>query len=194
MTKDSFACLGAIGHGTAVREEDDYYATPPEAVDKLFESEYFTPPNVVWECACGGGHMAEALKAHGVQTYCTDLRDRGYGTGGVDFLKSDLIYNVDTILTNPPYKYATDFVLHALDILPDNGRVVMLLKLQFLDGKDRLKRLYTHYPPWGVFVHSSRVRCAVNADFANAHGNAVCYSWFEWRKGFQGHPKVFWLK
>lgn len=44
MAKDFFACLGAIGHGTAVREEHDYYATPPEAVDKLFESEYFTPP------------------------------------------------------------------------------------------------------------------------------------------------------
>lgn len=42
--KDFFACLGAIGHGTAVREADDYYATPPEAVDQLFDSEYFTPP------------------------------------------------------------------------------------------------------------------------------------------------------
>lgn len=44
MAKDFFACLGAIGHGTAVREEHDYYATPHESVDKLFESEYFTPP------------------------------------------------------------------------------------------------------------------------------------------------------
>lgn len=44
MAKDFFACNGCIGHGTAVREEHDYYATPPEAVHKLFDSEYFTPP------------------------------------------------------------------------------------------------------------------------------------------------------
>lgn len=195
MAKDFFACNGCIGHGTAVREEQDYYATPPEAVHKLFDSEYFTPPEVVWECACGGGHIAEALKEHGVQSYCTDLIDRGYGTGGVDFLEQDkLLFDVDTILTNPPYKYATDFVLKALELLPDNGRVIMLLKIQFLEGKDRLKRLYTNNQLCKVFVHTSRIRCATNADFASAHGNAVCYCWFEWCKGYQGQPKIYWLK
>lgn len=194
MAKDFFACLGAIGHGTAVREADDYYATPPEAVDKLFESEYFTPPNVVWECACGGGHMAEALKAHGVQTYCTDLRDRGYGIGGVDFLNSPLLYDVDTILTNPPYKYATDFVLHALDILSDQGRVVMFLKTTFLEGQDRWARLHSKFPPIAMYQFIERQRCGRNGEFVKQGNNAITYAWFEWRKGYKGHPKVYWLK
>lgn len=194
MAKDFFACLGAIGHGTAVREEHDYYATPPEAVDKLFDSEYFTPPNLIWECACGGGHLAEALKAHGVESYCTDLIDRGYGTGGVDFLKSDLIYNVDTILTNPPYKYATDFIFHALDILPDNGRVIMLLKTTFLEGRDRWKRLHSKTPPIAMYQFIERQRCGRDGKFAKQGDNAIAYAWFEWRKGFNGHPQVYWLK
>lgn len=194
MAKDFFACNGCVGHGTAVREEHDYYATPPEAVHKLFDSEYFTPPEVVWECACGGGHIAEALKEHGVQSYCTDLIDRGYGTGGVDFLKSDLIYNVDTILTNPPYKYATDFVLHALDVLPDNGRVIMFLKTTFLEGQDRWKRLHSKFPPIAMYQFIERQRCSRNGEFKAKGDNAISYAWYEWRNVFNGHPQIYWLK
>ena len=54
--KDFFACLGAIGHGTAVREADDYYATPPEAVDQLFDSEYFTPRSGLGVCLWRWSH------------------------------------------------------------------------------------------------------------------------------------------
>lgn len=138
--------------------------------------------------------MAEALKAHGVESYCTDLIDRGYGTGGVDFLKSDLIYNVDTTLTNPPYKRATDFVLHALDILPDQGRVVMFLKTTFLEGQDRWKRLHSKTPPIAMYQFIERQRCGRNGEFKVKGDNAITYAWFEWRKGFNGHPQVFWLK
>lgn len=138
--------------------------------------------------------MAEALKAHGVKTYCTDLRDRGYGTGGVDFLSSPLLFDVNTILTNPPYRYATDFVLHALEILPDQGRVIMFLKTTFLEGKDRWNRLYSVMPPTAMYQFVGRIRCAVSGDFANAHGNAVSYAWFEWQKGNYNPPRIHWLK
>lgn len=35
------------------REINDYYATPPEAVEKLLKVEKFNKN--IWECACGGG-------------------------------------------------------------------------------------------------------------------------------------------
>ena len=54
------AGLGTGASGT--REQNDYYATEPKAIDELCKVETFTP--VVWECACGGGHMSDALSHH----------------------------------------------------------------------------------------------------------------------------------
>lgn len=47
--------------------------------------------------------MSKVLEEHGYNVYSTDLIDRGYGIGGVDFLQVNEKWNGD-ILTNPPYK------------------------------------------------------------------------------------------
>ena len=60
------------------------------------------------------------------------------------------------ILTNPPYKYAKEFIEHAMTIIPDGRKVFMFLKLQFLEGKAR-GELFKKYPPRYVYV--SRSRC-----------------------------------
>ena len=39
---------------------------------------------------------------------------------------------VEAIVTNPPFKLAEKFVIHALDLCP---RVVMLLSLTFMEAK-----------------------------------------------------------
>jgi len=49
----------AGGNPARGRVENDYYATPPLAVEKLLEKETFTN---VWECACGEGHISEVIK------------------------------------------------------------------------------------------------------------------------------------
>ena len=74
--------------------------------------------NPIWECACGEGHLSERLKQYGYNVYSSDLIDRGYGEGGVDFLTDNRLWHGD-IITNPPYKYAKEFVEHALDIVDD---------------------------------------------------------------------------
>ena len=43
--------LGASNHTENVRESDDYYATDPEAIEKLLTVE--TPNKRIWECAAG---------------------------------------------------------------------------------------------------------------------------------------------
>lgn len=42
--------------------------------------------NKVWECACGEGHLSKVLKNRGYEVLSTDLIDRGYGIGNIDFL------------------------------------------------------------------------------------------------------------
>lgn len=191
-TKSTFTCLGASNHSDTEREANDFYATEPKALELLLNIEEFDP--YVWECACGKGHLSEVLKKRGYIVKSTDLIDRGYGEGGVDFLQTNEIHNGD-IITNPPYKYAQQFVEHALDIIPDGQRVAMFLKLTFLESKNR-REMFEKYPPEYIYVSSSRLQCALGGEFEKykqGGGTAVAYGWFIWRKGFTGEPRVRWF-
>jgi hypothetical protein len=175
-------------------EVNDYYATEPKAVELLLENEKFSP--YIWECAVGGGHIASVLGSRGYNVKCSDIIDRGYNnTEIIDFLKvnkEDIMYGVSRdIITNPPYKYAKEFVEHALDISMDSTKVAMFLKLTFLEGKAR-KELFKKYPPKRIYVFSSRVCCGKNGEF-NPKDNAVAYAWFVWKKGFSGDPVIKWI-
>lgn len=69
--------LGAHNAAVSEREENDYYATDPRAVEMLLERESFSP--CIWEPACGEGHIARELERAGYTVYASDLIDRGYG-------------------------------------------------------------------------------------------------------------------
>lgn len=142
-------CLGASSHSEGEREENDFYATDPIAAEWLIKLEELNPN--IWECACGQGHLAKVFEAHGFNVKATDLIDRGYGQGGVDFLKSDGLF-VGDIITNPPYKYAQEFIEHALSLIPEGYKVCMFLKVQFLEGKAR-RELYENCPPARFIFH-----------------------------------------
>lgn len=197
MTKDwtgnsrsAHATLGARNYAQNERETNDCYATEPKALEMLCELETFAPN--IWECACGEGHLSEVLKNKGYNVISSDLIDRGYGYGGIDFLKSTKQFDGD-IITNPPYKYAKEFVEHALEIVSEGHKVVMFLKLQFLEGKAR-RKMFEKFPPKLIYVSSGRLRCAMNGDFEKyAKSNAVTYAWFIWEKGFKGDPVVRWF-
>lgn len=148
----------------------------------------------VWECSAGQGHLSERLIQLGYEVRSTDLIDRGYGTGGVDFLQENEIWDGD-ILTNPPYKYAKEFIEHAMELIPDGRKVFMFLKLQFLEGKGR-KELFEKYPPRVVYVSRSRILCAKNGMFDEmraAGGSAVAYAWYEFQKGYKGVSIIKWI-
>ena len=155
----------------------------------LLEKETFSAD--IWECACGEGHLSERLEEHGYNVLSTDLINRGYGRGEVDFLKQTYNFKGD-IITNPPYKYATEFVYKALELINPGNKVAMFLKVLFLEGKAR-KQLFKQYPPKTIYISSSRLRCAPNGDFENNPGSAVAYAWFVWEKGYRGPTMVDWI-
>lgn len=109
-----------------------------------------------------------------------------------DFLSDDNTIWDGDIITNPPYKYATEFVYKALDIIPEGNRCAMLLRLQFLEGKER-KKLFQQHPPKIVYAFSGRVSCAKNGDFKSMKNGAVAYAWFVWEKGYKGDTILKWL-
>ena len=200
MTKDwtgnsnsIYKTLGASNHTDKERQNEDYYATTPKAAELLLELETFNQN--IWECACGEGHLSKVFEIKGYNVRSSDLMDRGFGEIETDFLGIDNLEWTGDVITNPPYKYAQEFVEKALQIIPIGNKVAMFLKLQFMEGKGR-KNLFLKNPPKTIYVSSSRLMCAKNAEFEKmvaGGGSAVAYAWYVWEKGFVGTTELKWF-
>lgn len=184
-----YTTLGASNHTEGERQEHDFYATEPRATEELLELEKFSKN--IWEPSCGAGHMSKVLEKAGYNVYSSDLYDYGYGKSGLDFLACTAQFDGD-IITNPPYKYALQFVEKALELVPAGHKVCMFLKLSFLEGKQR-RKLFDRNPPIRVWVSSSRLKCAKNGDFNSIGSSAAAYAWFVWEKGHTGACEVKWF-
>jgi hypothetical protein len=193
-TNSVFKTLGASNHTDDDRQNEDYYATDPKAAELLLKLESFSPK--IWEPACGEGHLSKIFEKAGYSVRSSDLINRGYGETGFDFLG---MYNTVSwdgdIVTNPPYKYAQEFIEKSLQVIPESKKVAMFLKLQFMEGKAR-KNLFIKHPPKTIYVSSSRILCAKNGDFKrmiDTGGSAVAYAWYVWEKGFTGTTSIKWF-
>lgn len=184
-----FKTIGASNHTNNERQREDYYATEPAATEWLCKLEHFNGP--ILEPSCGEGHISEVLKAQGYNVTSRDLVNRGYGDEA-DFLSIDNTEWAGDIITNPPYKYAREFVKKALQIISDGNKVAMFLKLTFLEGKAR-RNLFRTTPPIRVWVSSSRLKCAMNGEFDAMGGSATAYAWFVWQKGYKGDTIIKWF-
>lgn len=192
--KAVFTPLGASNHSATEREIHDYYATDPRAAELLLEVEDFSP--VIWEPACGEGHLAKVFERAGYKVFSSDLIYRGYCSRygfkqSFDFMMYDGRFDGD-IVTNPPYTKGAEFVEKAIETITDGHKVAMFLKLQFLEGQKR-RKFFEKYPPRTIYVLSSRIKCAKNGDFDSIGSSAVAYAWYVWDKGFTGAPQIRWI-
>ena len=96
------------------------------------------------------------------------------------------------VLTNPPYKFAKEFVEKALDLVKNGDKVIMFLKIQFLEGKER-RKLFNEAPPKYIYVNSARQICFLNGDTSRKMSSATCYCWYIWEKGWKGEPVLRWI-
>lgn len=193
--KSTFVQLGASNHTEKEREENDFYATDPKALeiflDKLNEDGVELHRDI-WECASGKGHLSEVLKKRNYRVLSTDLISRGYEDFTRDFLAyegKDMTYD---ILTNPPYKNAKEFIEKALELQANGYYTIMFLKIQFLEGQAR-QEMFKKYPPKYIYVNSKRQLCAMNGEFEKYNATAICYCWFMWEKGFKDEPIIRWI-
>ena len=167
------------------RQKDDFYATPPEATQKLLDVEKFD--GKIYEPCCGQGHISKVLNDNGYDVESTDLVDRGYGQSHIDFLMETTVR--DNIITNPPYgKLLIQFLNHT-QLIADK-KICLLLKLQALEGVAR-GEFYKTCPPVRVHVFSKRVSLMKNGD--SYDGGMMALAWFVWEKGNKHNPVVSWL-
>ena len=169
----------------------EFAATPRDAVEALCDLMDFTP--IIWEPACGRGHIAEVLMERGYDVIASDLYDWGYGIPKVDIFQqvNEIPYD---IVTNPPEDCNKEFIEKAIDLVADGRKVAMFMKLALLQGARR-ERLYSVYPPKHIYVGKNRYCCPVNGDFASRHPrkDGFPHMWAVWEKGYNGPTTMTWF-
>ena len=169
------------------REAEDFYPTPPYAVEELLKREVFS--GNIWECACGEGDISEVFKNKGFEVISTDLINRGYGEQ-LDFLQSDLV--ADNIITNPPYKLALDFVLKAKK--QGRKKIAMFLKTVWLESDSRYDMFQdTEFPLKTVYQFSKRVTL-YKGGVKMKNSGMIAYAWYVWDKDYVGKPTIGWIR
>lgn len=185
----AFATIGATGHALEERQEVDYYATDPIAMELLLEVETFN--NKIWGPAVGEWHLANVLVEHGFDVRGSDIIKRTPNTEIIDFLEFSGGWEGD-IITNPPYRIAQKFIEKSMEILDEGAKLALFLKLTFLESKGR-KEMFLTTPPKTLYVSSSRISCAKNGDFDKYPSSAIAYGWYVWEKGFTGDTVIKWI-
>lgn len=193
------------------RDKLDYYATPTVEVENILDelNINFISQSVLEPCI-GGGHMAEGIENYiykngyieKVQLIGTDIRDRGYRNDiwgleyGLDFFADDYPYDeADWVIMNPPYGVIEPFTIRALDIAKKG--VIMLGRLQFLEGEGRFEKILQFNPPTDVYVYVDRIQCW--KDGLKPEGSsAQAYAWFVWDRKknneYLVEPCVHWIR
>jgi hypothetical protein len=107
-----------------------------------------------------------------------------YAESGVDFLTQTAApKGVTTILTNPPFMHAGEFVRHALTLVP---RVVMLLRLGFLESQSRSDILDGGRLA-RIHVFRNRLPMMHREGWDGPHtSSALAFAWFVWDANHRG--------
>ena len=188
----------AGGNPTNERVEYDFYATNPKAVEMLLEKYQFNENGNWLECCVGQGHISKVIEnKFNCNVDGIDIVDRGYPNTIVsDYLTWETDTKYDNIISNPPYSLGKEFVEKSIELLNDNGKLAMFLKVQFLEG-DKREDMYDKYPPKYIYVFRNRMATWNNGEPLDTNGKrwatTMCHAWFIWEKNSTTEPIIRWL-
>jgi hypothetical protein len=154
----------------------DAYMSPVEAVHALVHVEGERLPQVLWEYGAGTGNIVTALRQSGRTCYASDIFDYGFpGTKIEDYADAVPEWDVEGIVTNPPFNRALQFLQKSISEVP---YVAYLLRTNWLESTRRLP-FFKEHPPARVWVFSRRL------PMMHRHGwtgptaaSNVAYAWF----------------
>tara|TARA_R110000868_G_scaffold1311_1_gene10148 strand:- start:331 stop:939 length:609 start_codon:yes stop_codon:yes gene_type:complete len=173
--------------------KDDFYASPLEAVDSFIAIEEPYLPRHLWEPACGDGAMVMPLRQKGYSVLASDLVARGCpdSSAGQDFLMPFPVPgNFGGIVTNPPFKLASEFVIKSLSLAP---YVAILARIAFLEGIQR-RPMFKSTSLARVHVSSRRLPMMHRDGWDGPIStSATCFAWFVWDARHAGEPVIRWF-
>ena len=187
--------VAGVGMSSKADRGLEFYRTPIEATRALIAIEGDRLPQNIWEPACGDGAMAEPLGAAGRTVLATDIVDRGYDIGDVDFLTTrleDSAY-INAVVTNPPFSLAQQFVDRSFSF-SNIHYCALLLRLAFLESGKR-KEWFEANPTARVHVSSRRLPMMHRENYEGVRtaSSAIPHAWFVWLRGYDGPPQLRWF-
>lgn len=172
------------------KDYSDLYSTPEIALDKLFEVVDFSTDEKYFEPCAGIGIVSEYLRNRGLYVVTNELFEHGYTTEyNEDFLNTDIEFNYDTIISNPPYKLANEFVNKGFECTKEQ---YLLLRLQFLESKKRYEQLFSKGHLKNVYVFVSHISCTEGIEQKET-ANSVTYCWCHFDRDYTGQPTLHWI-
>lgn len=181
--------MSSTNRGENKRSISDYYNTPPYCIrdflNQWIKDENITITNHIFLDPSAGGDnkhsmsypdvIKEVIGTSNIRTM--DIRPDSKAEIIIDYLQYQLEYKPDIIITNPPFFLAQEFITKALNDVVNDGYVVMLLRLNFLESKTR-KKFFENNMPERIYAHSARMSFV-----DSGKTDSVAYAHFVWRKG-----------
>jgi len=188
-----------LGNSPHERADRDFYPSIDEdmtrvLIDALFDQNYASPQDIVWECACGSGEMMRVLEQSFLRVFGTDIVPLIDDATQLDFLTERTTKKFDVMVTNPPYgDLLTPFMERGLDyIRRGKCKTVAMLARHAVDtsGKERT-HLFQNCPEFAAKVTLTwRPRWIAGSTGSPRHN----YSWFIWSQrnivAKQGGPRL----
>lgn len=156
----------------------DDFPTPPWAARAFCEWLNPAPVASVWEPAANRGFMVKGLRDYFGSVYASDVHDYGSGFCLHDFLMfGDPLHRPEWVVTNPPFRLASEFVMRGLDVA--SVGVAVIVRSVWSEGIGRYESLFSVRPPSWVLQHVERVSM-VRGRYDPKASTATGYSWFVW--------------
>jgi hypothetical protein len=176
--------LSATNRGSK-RVESDFYPTPIPVIHNFLDN-HKLKDGIILEPSAGNGNFLQAIRIKGYQNdlVANELRKEEHqnlldsganiirhndfldGIEGIDGL------NISTIITNPPFTYAKEFIETCRKKYP-KAELIMLLRLALLESKKRYE-FWQQYPVNKLYILSQR------PSFTGKGTDATAYAWFVW--------------
>ncbi|HWS31034.1 MAG TPA: hypothetical protein VN512_13090 [Clostridia bacterium] len=168
------------------RQDKDYYPTPRWAIDLLLDNYQLQEGWILEPCA-GNGVICAALRDHAgwdgsisaveiraeEQTALEEHCDEVYINDFLKLPKGCFGAAPGTIITNPPFSCAKEIIEHSFEIADERTETIMLLRLGWLETKDR-------YDFWRKHSNVSLITLRDRPKFVGNGTDFAAYGWFIW--------------
>lgn len=177
--------MSATNRG-AERKPYDFYATPIYVINNLLNHMNLNKyGEKVLEPSAGNGNICKTIKKYYPDKKVTAIEIRPEEMKNLiqcsdeviidDYLQRNINNKYNIIIGNPPYSRAMEFVNKSLDLLEEDGILILLLRTAFLESQSRYE-FWQKNPPSRLYTLSKR------PSFTGKGTDATSYSWFMWDK------------
>ena len=184
--------ISATNRGTA-RNEADNYQTPISVINNFLDHHQLKDGNILEPSASSGNFVSVIREREINKHYITsvELREEEYNNLLIHsdevFIANFLTWKTNrkykTIIGNPPYNLAIEFMEKCFEIADKDTEIIMLLRTAFLKSKKRYD-FWQKHPVNGLYVLSQR------PSFTGHGTDATSYSFFVWNSSNKQEIKV----